>query len=92
MPVYRLWKQYLEFQWKDRSFIEDYQREKVKKLVMILSKKVPYYIDYFNKSKLTTKDFNVVEDLTKLPIITKSILRNNPGKFLVNDFSRKKLR
>ena len=70
----------------------EYQYKKLKHLLIESNKEVPYYRDLFKKIKFDpAKDFNALEDMEKIPILTKSIAKrerkrlNNP-KYLKEAF------
>ena len=57
--------------------INEYRLKKFKKLFKYSKENVPYYTKVFSKIKLNETDFNSVEDIIKIPILTKDIVRNN---------------
>jgi len=56
--------------------IRDYQSLKLRKLVEHAYRNVPYYEDVFNKIKLKPSDIKSIDDLYKIPLLTKEIFRN----------------
>lgn len=71
--------------------LENYQITKLKMLLEYASKRVPFYIDYFNKNHLKANDFNKPEDLQQLPIVTKKMFRKEPLRFRSLDFRKSKV-
>lgn len=65
----------LESQWYGESEIEGYQYEKLKCLINYSYKNVPYYKELFKQNKLSTSDIKTIEDLKKIPILTKETVR-----------------
>ena len=61
----------------DIERINEYRLKKLKKLFKYSKENVPYYTKVFSKIKLNETDFNSVEDIIKIPILTKDIVRNN---------------
>jgi len=53
------------------------QNHKLQQLVRHCYHTVPYYHSLFKKNKLVPEDFHGIEDLAKLPILTKQIIRDN---------------
>lgn len=54
--------------------IKEYQFGKLQKLLDFSFNNVPYYRDLFKSLDLTPEDFKSIEDLNKLPILTKEII------------------
>lgn len=73
------WKYYeflLESQWMSEQDLVTYQEKKLNELINYCYNNVRYYNEVMKKEKLTPKDIRTVEDLQKLPILTKEIVRN----------------
>jgi len=66
--------------------IYDYQLLKLKKLIDYSKANVPYYTDLFVKLNISSSDINSLNDLNKIPILTKEILREEGPRLI----SRKK--
>lgn len=61
----------------DQSKIQKYQFKKLKKL-LISTKEVPYYKELFSSINFDPqKDFNSLDDLTKIPVLTKDLAKKN---------------
>lgn len=58
-----------------REQIDAYQNERLRLLVKQAATNVPYYRDLFTKIGLSHKDIQSKEDLYKIPIVDKSIMR-----------------
>lgn len=69
--------------------IEKYQFEKLLKLIVFASKKVPYYRDLFKKEKLKISDFTSLNDISKIPILTKEIARNHFRELIADGLNMK---
>ncbi len=54
-----------------------YQEEKLKKLVRHAYSTVPYYKAVFDKVKLVPDDIRTLDDLSKIPILTKNDIKKN---------------
>ncbi len=71
-------------QFFDEERIEDNQTKKLKKIIQYAVQNIKFYSDFFKENKLKPSDINELDDLTKLPIITKEIYRKNFPNNLVN--------
>lgn len=69
--------------------LEKYQYDSVKRTLTYASKKVPYYRDLFHAINFDPeRDFNKLEDLSKIPYTDKETLRNNYPLFISEDFDK----
>jgi phenylacetate-CoA ligase len=75
-----------ESQWWSEQELENYQNEQLRKLIKHAYENVPYYNRLFKTNKLTLNDIRTVEDLPKIPILTKAIIRNNLRDFRAMNF------
>lgn len=70
---------YLRFlnksQYWSRLQIDEFQNQKLKKLIHHVYEFVPYYTDLFKELGLKPSDFKTKEDLVKLPILTKETIK-----------------
>lgn len=53
------------------------QEEKLRKLVRHCYENVPYYTKLFNRLGLNPEDIKTRDDLSKLPVLTKQVIRDN---------------
>ena len=74
-------------QWWSADELKAYQAEKLRRLIRYVYENVPYYGDLMRRHYLSPKDIKYVEDLRKLPILNKDVIRKNSNKILSNDFS-----
>lgn len=71
-----------------RSQIEAYQIEKLRVLISHASEHVPFYRDYFKKNNLSLDDFTALSDINKLPIVSKSVIRElGADQFIADNVS-----
>lgn len=71
-------------QWWDREKLEDYQNNKLVHLIRTAYSGCSYYKELFDKYKIKTENIKTLDDLHKLPISTKSMLRNAyPDKCII---------
>jgi phenylacetate-CoA ligase len=67
-----------------RSDIQAMQNIKLRQLIRHAYENVPYYRDIFQHSKLTPADIRTVDDLTKLPIISKADIIKFPIEYVTS--------
>ena len=68
--------------------IETYQINKIKEIVAYVKKNVPFYKE---KYECFDTEISSLNDFKKLPVLSKSELRNNPEKFISKLYDRSKL-
>jgi phenylacetate-CoA ligase len=66
-----------ESQYWSKDKQKDYQQERLKSLIIHAYNNVPYYTAIFNELKLKPYDINCINDLQKLPVLTKEIIKKN---------------
>lgn len=71
------YKNLLKSQWKPYSDQKFYQEKQLKIMIDFVYKNVPFYHKLFRELNLTVSDIKRIEDLEKLPIITKDTIRDN---------------
>ena len=75
---YYQWQDFLEkSQYFSLHELQEYQDNKLKQLITHAYKYVPYYRKIFRDKNLTPEDIKEQEDLQKLPLLTKDIIRKN---------------
>lgn len=90
--VYKSLKFLLKSQYWSSSDLRIFQEERLGILIRHAAASVPFYIDYFQKNHLSTEDFKKIEDLNKLPIINKSIIkRAGVENFISKNYPEKKM-
>lgn len=67
--------------------LQEYQNEKLKRIIKIAYENVPFYRKIFIEKKLTPRDIGTIEDLQKLPFIDKQKVQEN-----FSDFRNKKFK
>jgi len=73
-------------QWWSREKLEQYQLEQLKNLLNHAYKNVPYYRRIFNERGIQSNDIQCLEDLKKLPTLTKDEFRENYKFLTANNF------
>ncbi len=92
MYVGRYLKELLRTQWLSLDEIRSIQDAKLTKLIDHAYRTVPFYREVMDKCGLVPDDITCVDDLPKLPILTKDIIRANyPDKMISTVFDASKL-
>lgn len=80
-----------ESQWWSREKLEEYQMQQLSKLLHHAYENVPYYRRVFDERGLKPKDIQNVDDLRKLPYLTKEIIRKNFSELLAKSIHESRL-
>lgn len=80
-----------ESQWWSKERLEEYQMQQLEKLLKHSYENVPYYQRIFNERGLKPKDIQCLNDLKKLPYLTKEIIRKNKEEFVSRTHSETQL-
>jgi phenylacetate-CoA ligase len=79
-------------QWRTSDQIRDFQEARLRELIQHSYANVPYYRSTFDRLGLKPADINSVEDLQKLPVLSKDIIRRNfPDNMIASNIPRKRL-
>lgn len=62
-------------QWWDRRRIAEYQRQELAQLLEVAYREVPFYQRLFDAGRMKPADVQTPADLTRLPVVTKQMLR-----------------
>lgn len=76
--------------WMDRSEIEKVQQKKLRALINHAYRNVPYYHQLFDSSGIKPEDIGTVDDLSKIPITTKTQMKSAGVGVLARNISPKK--
>lgn len=77
-------------QWWKPKELEEYQNKRLRALIKHAYKNVSYYHNLFKSLNLYPDDIKTMNDLSKLPILTKDIIRKNYSIFLAKNFGNLK--
>lgn len=88
-PSKDYYNQLKKSQWLTSEDIKKLQLKKLKKLIIHAYNHVPYYRDKMIAQGLTPSDFSSLEDLSKLPFLSKSDVRKNLNFYLMSDNHKK---
>ncbi len=84
--IFEYHKLLLESQSYPIDVLQSIQLEKLKELLKIASTQSHYYKDLFAKNKISVNDINSLDDLSKIPLITKPELLKNVDKIQIRPF------
>lgn len=75
----------------DEAQVKAFQDEKIREIVAYLAMKVPYYQEWFFRNHVNPREIQSIEDLRKLPIVNKMLMRSEGiERFTAIDFPEKK--
>ena len=72
-------------QWLTHPMLERIQEKKLRSIIKYAYKNVEYYHHLFKSLNLNPGDIQNVDDLSKIPILTKSEIQNNFEKIIANN-------
>lgn len=78
-------------QWWSTQKLEEFQNKKLRELIKHAYNNVPYYHNLFRSLNLTPYDIKSIDDLNKLPIITKDEIRKNRNEFVAINLPKNKM-
>jgi phenylacetate-CoA ligase len=74
-------------QWWTAEQLEEYQLRQLRKLLTHAYNNVPYYTKVFDERGLTPRDICDFDDLEKLPLLTRDIVRKNVGALKARNYA-----
>jgi phenylacetate-CoA ligase len=81
-----------ESQFWTRSQIDEFQNDRLRKLIEHCVSSVPYYKDLFRELKLKSEDINTKDDLYKIPILSKEMIKKEGiERFLSTNYPKNKI-
>lgn len=78
---YPMYRKIMKDQWKPYEELKIEQEHQLKKIINYSYKNVPFYRKLFDSLNLKPTDIKEIKDLEKLPILTKSEIKNNWDDF-----------
>jgi phenylacetate-CoA ligase len=69
--------------------IEEYQFQKLRAIIEYACKNVPYYRDLFRNIGFQPEDFKSIQDIKKIPFLTKNIVREQQDQLVSTSFNPK---
>ncbi|MFC1938472.1 phenylacetate--CoA ligase family protein, partial [Chloroflexota bacterium] len=84
-------KELEESQWWSRDKILELQNQRLRQLVRHVYDNVPYYRRIFDERALKPSDIESGEDLVKLPVLTKKLIRDNFDDMMARGFPAREI-
>ncbi|WP_052659281.1 phenylacetate--CoA ligase family protein [Bacillus alveayuensis] len=81
----KYYDEFIQNQWKSYDELKSIQDKKLKQLIQHCYENVKYYRNYMDFHNLTPDDILKTEDLIKMPILTKSIIRKEKQKIIASN-------
>ncbi len=81
-----------ESQWYSWAELEEYQSQQLRELIAHAFEHVPYYRRVMNERRLRPGDIRTVDDLPKLPILTKGLVRENFEDLSADNYNKRSLK
>lgn len=95
MGYYGFYGQYnslMTNQWKPYEELKEKQDADLRRMISYAYHNVPYYHRLFNSVKISPTDIKTSEDLERIPILTKDIIKNNWESFIPTNSNSMKFR
>jgi len=86
----KYYRQFQRTQWCSFSELKERQEKQLRKLIGFVYKNVPYYTKLFNQIGVKPSDITTVNDLERLPILTKQIIKRNWQDFVPKNINKLK--
>lgn len=80
------WRALEEQQWWPADRLRKLQWDRLQKLLAHAAEHSPFYRDVFSKHEISPASIQSEEDLLKIPVTTKSDIRNNLDRFISDQF------
>lgn len=80
--IIRYYNEFKRTQWKSFEWLKNQQEVQLKKLIYFAYENVPYYTKLFERINVKPSDINNIEDLERIPILTKQIIKENWQDFI----------
>lgn len=82
----RLLEQFERQQWFSSNELKSYQSQHLARLIEHAYENVPFYREVMDQRNLTPRNVQSVDDLRKMPIVTKDVIKANFQKFIAKNF------
>jgi phenylacetate-CoA ligase len=77
----------LAFQWKSPEYIRTYQEKRLRHIIDYAYTNSPFYHNHFRTNNITPSDIKTLDDLPKIPLVTKTDLRENFSQVIPRTYS-----
>lgn len=92
MPVSKYRNEYMASQWLTPDEIEQIRNQKLQPLIQHAYETVPMYQNALSERGITPSDIRTLDDLAKLPVLTKETIRENyPSGTISRNYRRSQL-
>ncbi|MBX3043259.1 MAG: phenylacetate--CoA ligase family protein [Ignavibacteriae bacterium] len=82
IDIIKLYEQFKNIEFKSKLELKKDQETQLNRMLIHCYNNVPYYKEIFNNLNIKYDDINTIEDLGKLPVLTKEIVKKNPNQFI----------
>jgi phenylacetate-CoA ligase len=90
-PAQEILDQLEKSQWWSPEEMRDFKTKKIQSLIAHCWENVPYYHDVMEERGLTPDDVRSLEDLAKLPVLTKEIIRREGDRLVAGNIPREQM-
>jgi phenylacetate-CoA ligase len=91
-PEYRqLFARACERSFWDRARTAELRDRRIAELVQHAARRVPHYRDWFARERVDPAAIRGLADLSRLPVLSKSLVQSDPGRFMAEGFKRSEL-
>ena len=80
-----------ESQWWSQEKLKEYQMKQLQKMLSHAYENVPYYKRVFDERGLQPKDIQNMEDLKKLPYLTKEVVKKNFDELVATNIPKSRV-
>lgn len=87
----RIYRTVKQTEWYSEDRVREYQWEELSKLLVNAFENVPFYRKRFQDAGITPNDMKCLEDLPRLPVLTKTDVRRNKMDLISTQIPRKHL-
>lgn len=81
LSFFSTYKELVKNQWKPTEELKSDQEKHLRHLIKFAYENVPYYRRLFQQLKILPEDIQRIEDLEKLPVLTKDIIKEHWEEF-----------
>ncbi len=85
-------EQFEKNQWRSSGDLKEWQTDQLKRLIREAYNHVPFYHQIFKENRLTPDDIKSLDDISKIPVLTKDVIKQNYSKMISTKLPRWKLR
>ena len=89
--LYKLLDFYNQTQFWSKADLEKFQLSNLITLLKYAERNVPYYTDLFKKNNIDINSIKSLKDLSKIPFLTKEIIRSNLNTLKSKSLSEKNI-